>query len=862
MVVCTPQLLQKSSIALSGSGFDTPAGRRPQFFFDTQGRGSPRFEDLVLIRVLEQTHTIELPMKTILGQISSTPFLIRPTVDNPTDAHWDAAELINEWFDGHFNSERESFDHWMKSTVRDLLSIDAGVTELVPEDSPKRYLKEMYARDGATFTKNPDKHGRLPKPSSLEDAPAAYYQFALPSAITSDYRSRRGVPSHSDLLTDLYEDISFRFAYAFYNPIPFSRDQIVWMEESPRTWSVYGRGRIQYVARLTEIILNQDLSNKKYFTTNEVPEGIVNLVESNNVEIERFREYWKEEVAGKTHKVPIINGKVQWIKFRETLRDLDFIQSQEWYNKLVWMCFGLTQNEVGDVGNVNRSTAEEQTLTVYRKTTLPLLELIAHNINTEIMPYLQAYQEIGGEVEFAWEITNPAVEELQRKRQLTDLNNGLTTPNRILLERGEEPVPWGDMPKPLMESVARAQPEWFLSDVLGVENAPDPSLFPSLGLAYEPKGDSKKKRSMCQHDHGLIKDADEALRNDESRDRPIQVETIKRLYDAINKYLIRELGKLIPDIQANWPDPPEEEKSVTTKALLVNFDVLLQNLVLAPTLLRLIAVGQEEAMDDGVTYHIEQLEGDIADVIDEEDMEPVLDIRIADEQALAILREEAAQHVTGTEEEIKDQIRGVLSTVAEGNGNVNDAVMAMESLIPTLSRERALLIARTEVLQASRVSSQVVAESTDLVGGKGWHSTIDGRERAWHGAMNKVVVPKDQPFVVPQLGAKGQPSDYPRETMVVGGDQPFNCRCDQRLVLTRDMPDDLKSITQRYPELKFVKLTPTMKLAHQKYARDGESFKQMLRRHREGYSGSRGAEELGIYKQAYYRWLRSFYLMS
>lgn len=855
MPAFSPQLLQKDSVALSGAGFQTPVGRRPQFFFDTKGRGSPRFEDLVLIRVLEQTHTIELPMKTILGQISSTPFIVKPTVDNPTDAHWDACDQINYWLDGHFNSEKESFDHWMKSTVRDLLSMDAGVTELVPEDSPKRYLAEMYARDGATFTKNPDKHGRLPRPSSLEDAPPAYYQFALPSAITSDYRSRRGVPSHSDLLTDLYEDISFRFAYAFYNPIPFSADQLMWMEESPRTWSVYGRGRVQYVARLTEIVLNQDMSNKKYFTTNEVPEGIVNLIDANKTEIERFRQYWKDEVSGKTHKVPIINGKVQWIKFRETLRDLDFIQSQEWYNKLVWMCFGLTQSEVGDLADVNRSTAEEQTLTVYRKTTLPLLELIAHNINTEILPYLQDYQEIGGEVEFAWETTNPAVEEIKRKRQITDLDNGLTTVNEIRLERGEEPYPWGNWPKSLVESLTRVHPEWFLTDVMGEENAPDPSLFPSFGLSY---GDDNKKKPLMLSQHEQKEADDESLRNDISRDRPKQVETMERLASAINKFLLKELMKVVPEIRAAWPEPPEEEEKSINKALLINIQALLQSISIAPMLLRLIGIGQSEAVEDGIEYYAQQLEEDIADTIDDEDMEPILDLRVADERALAHLREQAAMHVTDTEQDIKDQMRGVLSAVAENNGNVQDAVNAMESLIPNLSRERAILISRTEILQASRESSQALAESTDLVGGKSWHATLDGRERSWHRAMNKVVVPKDSMFIVPMTGDKKQPKDYPRETMVVGGDQPFNCRCDQRLVLTQDMPDDLKSISEMYSELKFVKLSDTMHRTLQKHGEKGETFGRMLKRHEADYSRNRAAQELGVIKQTYYRWIKDF----
>jgi len=54
--------------------------------------------------------------------------------------------------------------------------------------------------------------------------------------------------------------------------------------------------------------------------------------------------------------------------------------------------------------------------------------------------------------------------------------------------------------------------------------------------------------------------------------------------------------------------------------------------------------------------------------------------------------------------------------------------------------------------------------------------------------MNGVTVEKHDSFVVPDLGLSHQPSDYPRTTKEVGGDQPFNCRCAHGHV-TVDLPE-------------------------------------------------------------------------
>lgn len=474
MPVITPGVNRDLGVIDAGS--TDPRGERTTFFWETD-RGIPRRDDLGIVRMLEKTHAVSLPLNQIKTQVSTTPFTIAPTVDEPTDAHFEAAEEIEEFLRGNYNSNGAPFDHLTKQWAHDIVSIDTGIIEKVPDS--QGFIDQLYNRDGAVFTKSLDVHDRLPEPPE-----AAYWQFQFSGAF------QPFDPTKS--LHDMAEEFS---AYPYRSrrgePIGFSREQILWTETNPAPWRHYGFGKVQQAKRLAEIILNQDSSNVSYFSQNEVPDGVVNVVEANQDEIESFRQYWKDEVRGHEHVLPIIGGagsQIEWIPFRPTPDELEFMASQKWYHQLIWMVFGLNQGEVGDIENINRATMKEQATNVFRTTTKPLLDRLANDFNTHILPFMEAYHRVGGELEFAWQIDNPAMREKEREEQRNRLESGTTTVNEIRQERGEEPLDWGDMPIELMRSVARTHPGWALEQWADVEEPPAPPAGPGLLSAYSGSG--------------------------------------------------------------------------------------------------------------------------------------------------------------------------------------------------------------------------------------------------------------------------------------------------------------------------------------------------------------------------------------
>ena len=862
-----------------------PRGQRATFMWNTQGRGVPRRDDLFTARVLEKSHTVSLPMDTIQTQVSTTPWEIRPTVDDPGTEHEEAADDAYEWLDGDFNANSESFDHLLKAWIGDILSIDAGVLELVPDDpeADTPLLDELYVRDGATFVKNPNKHGQLPQPDS--DRPA-YYQFSLAG-------SQQPVRADGETsIREIAEEVgALGYGLKGHEPVPFSRDAIVWSEESPRSWSPYGFGRVQKVRRVVEVLLNQDISNRKYFDANEIPEGVISLVDGNQKEVERTREYWNDEIKGEEHKLPILGSKADYQTFRASPSELDFLQSQKWYHKLVWMIFGLSQSEVGHIEDVNRAAGKEANIAVWRRTTKPLLDLLQQQINNDILPFLEEYHRVDGEIEFTWNFDNPEIEAREREQQRQELQSGTVTVNEVRQERGKEPVEWGDWPQSLTKSVARNNPTWFLEQ-LGVDDPPAAAGPLGGGGGGDPLGLNAGGGGGDREHAGV---GDELLPLPSKEDDPLGGEVIPlgaygkdddslrdehyegqypplkghadELETSVAARYEDEFDDLVDVVEDEWPDVPDDERGAPEgrqKGLAFDVDNLLDTLSLSGVLTNVVQQANLEAMGITADWEAGELEEQLEESLDEDDADVSIAFDVEDTFAAEYMRRDAAKKMVTVENPAKARIRGSLVDVQEDGGNVNDATDALSETFDELTDSHSRLVARTETLSSSRHGSQALAESSDVVAGKKWLSTDDGRTRTWHEAMDGEIVGVDDDFTVPDTGDDDQPADYPRSAHVVGEDQPFNCRCVQQAVLADDMPEDAQelagfdSVTVKVGGVELDGLTARQTEVKTEHARDGETFVEFFDRVLGEYSKTRAAKELGISKHTLYKWGDAF----
>lgn len=375
--------------------------------------GFPLGKDVPEIRRLGKVPYVEMVTKTIGNEVASLDPSIttRDGMNVPED-------IINQTEDFFYNpnSNEESLEFLLKSYVRDIIELDAGVIEKAR--SLKDEFVEMKARDGGTFTKNPNLHDILPPP---EDGPA-YYQYGW--------------------LTGA-------------RPIPFYRNEIVYTMANPRTESIYGLSAVEVLLDVLQLLTYGIESNLEYFEDNNVPKGIFQMIGADTKAVKAFGESFREQMRTKDpsgkwrkrfHKMPVVNtdGKFERIAFSNL--ELELIQQQEWFTKIVWATFGITPSELGFTEDSNRATEVIQSNVFKRKAIAPLVSLIEYHFNTQIVNDLPWIKGTKYENNVLFEFDKYDLQEELAKRQIIwgDLKNGYRNANEIRKENDMESVEGGD----------------------------------------------------------------------------------------------------------------------------------------------------------------------------------------------------------------------------------------------------------------------------------------------------------------------------------------------------------------------------------------------------------------------------------
>ena len=428
-----------------------PKSYIPNFFYKPPF-GYPRYEDLPNLRRLAATPFVDMCITTIIDEISAVPWEIvsEESGDEISPEKQKQIDHVKSFFDNP-NTNKESWEKITRVFVRDILEIDAGVINKIYNRAGE--MVEIVARDGATFTKNPDLHGFITDredilfDSTIVEIPGA---FNTPESQKILESSRKMEPGWITA-----QDVREKAAYFQYGwitgarPVPFGKKEIVWLERNPRSDSVYGRSPVEILADSIQTLIYAIEHNLDYFRENSIPPGVIGLDGSDSDEIKAFKEQWEEQQrvkdsAGKWkkvfHKMPVIGKMPKFERLGFTNSELQLIEGQQWWAKMVWACFGVTAVELGYTEDAKGMANQLVQSNVFRKRAInPLLRLIEYHVNTEII------SEFGYEdIKFKYQMFD--VEEETKKATLYKLqiDAGIKTVNEIRREEGMEDVEWGD----------------------------------------------------------------------------------------------------------------------------------------------------------------------------------------------------------------------------------------------------------------------------------------------------------------------------------------------------------------------------------------------------------------------------------
>jgi len=385
--------------------------------------GRPRNINIPEIRRLATTPTAGLCVQTITDYIGELEWEVRMK-DEDASPKDDAIDEVTERIQNP-NRNKETFRSIRKKLVRDILCLDAGVTvktfdfssyvngdptqKLLPLG--RRKMIEYWVYDGGTFTKSPDEHGILPDQQS-------YYQYSY---------------------------------HTYASPTPFARDEVIWMDRNPRTDNIYGIGAVEMAYDVIRYEVFGVTSGIDLFTRKNVPKGVLSVIDANRQNIREFASRLKDktmivdentdEARWSSENIPIINSEAKFINLELEPETMRLLESQQWYIKLVFACFGMTPVEAGFTEDSNRANSIVESDTFKRKAIFPIADLIEEFYNRELIPEF-GYDFL--ELKF---IHEDIQEELRQEKLWSMwLKNGQKTVNEYRKENGLDLVSWGDEP--------------------------------------------------------------------------------------------------------------------------------------------------------------------------------------------------------------------------------------------------------------------------------------------------------------------------------------------------------------------------------------------------------------------------------
>lgn len=401
--------------------------------------GYPRFVDLPNVRRLASMPYVDMCIMAIVDEICSVPWdiVVKEEIE-PASIHETQIKHVKSFYENP-NTNKESFNEIRRKYIRDILEIDAGV--IIKMFNMQEEMVEIMARDGATFTKNPDIYGRIVDRDDI---------IMDPNIATTSKEARLMEPGWITA-ADAREKAAY-FQYGWITgarPVPFGKKEIVWFERNPRTDSIYGRSPVEILASTIQTLIYAIEHNLEYFNDNSIPKGIIGLDGSDTDEIKAFREQWIEQqrtkdVAGnwkkKFHQVPIVNKIPSFVRLQFTNAELELLEGQKWWAKMVWACFGVTAVELGYTEDAKGLANQIVQSNVFRKRAInPILRLEEYKHNHEILSEFE-YPDL----EFKFLMFD--VDEETKKANLykLQLDAGYRTVNEIRQDEGIDEIEGGD----------------------------------------------------------------------------------------------------------------------------------------------------------------------------------------------------------------------------------------------------------------------------------------------------------------------------------------------------------------------------------------------------------------------------------
>ncbi|WP_241019032.1 phage portal protein [Paraburkholderia sp. Tr-20389] len=225
--------------------------------------------------------------------------------------------------------------------------------------------------------------------------------------------------------------------------IALTNEQLIYIRKDPTTENPFGYGCLEVAfASINRLLGVADYAGN--LASNSQPENLLQFLQLDPTQLDRVREWWRNEIEGQG-MTPILGGEeVKVHKLRGTDDSALYLKYQEMLQREIATAFELSPQNLGVEADVNRNTSEVADDRDWDGAIIPAATNFASHLTREAIEARLGFSQI----EFRF-LGLDRDDELNLAQVFeTEYKNNASTPNEYRARKGMPPMDsdWADMP--------------------------------------------------------------------------------------------------------------------------------------------------------------------------------------------------------------------------------------------------------------------------------------------------------------------------------------------------------------------------------------------------------------------------------
>lgn len=380
--------------------------------------GRPRSIDYPELEEYEKNVYVQMVVNHIVDSVVKTDWNI-VAYDEKKEAPEEIVEEVTDFFMS--KSWQESWKSGLRRMLPDLLLYDCGVMiKVFPKtDYDEEGILNKYEED-----KDDDAKGVKEK---IQHKPI-------------EMMSRDGRSFLKD--QTLYGTIKQYFQYTWMGiqgkPIAFDVDEIVYLQMRLASRSPYGISNLEVIKSVVDYLTSSINANRKYWENGYFPGGHLDHPDMIDIdELTKRAQLYKEQLKGEENynKWLITSGGVKVTPLQFTNQQMSWLQSSEYFARIVFAIFKVPSTELGFTEGQNRATGIQQSTIYKAKGVQNVLDLLEDYINRDIV-----WKHFSEDVKFVFDDSLDLQDEkIRADIDHVKIGDGIVTINELRDRDGLEP---------------------------------------------------------------------------------------------------------------------------------------------------------------------------------------------------------------------------------------------------------------------------------------------------------------------------------------------------------------------------------------------------------------------------------------